>query len=231
MKLLRPVPDNAYVTQTYQQHVDRAINNGWCYMPSPCPGGVYYYGGIDWGLPEGMLIVATMDGTVSVAKVNTGGYGIHVKIEHAGGLLSVYGHLSELMVSVGNTVKCGDVVGLSGNTGNSTGPHLHFEMRQDGIPFDPFPYLVSECEDSTPTPMPEFPQLPIGQVVVSPNTWLNIREQPTTSSRKIGKLYTGDLIEVIRAETTNNDIWLQIGNKQWTAMLYGGSEYVKWYEN
>ena len=72
-----------------------------------------------------------------MSKYNAGGYGYYVMIDHGGGLVTLYGHCSKLLATVGQTVLAGDVIALSGSTGRSTGPHLHFETRYYGQSFDP----------------------------------------------------------------------------------------------
>ncbi len=88
--------------------------------------------GTDIVLAYGAQIVAADDGVVVVAKRTAGGYGNHVMIDHGNGVQTLYGHMSKRYVSVGQTVKKGDVIGLMGNTGNVTGTHLHFEVRING---------------------------------------------------------------------------------------------------
>jgi murein DD-endopeptidase MepM/ murein hydrolase activator NlpD len=69
--------------------------------------------------------------------LSASGYGLHVIIDHGGGLSSLYGHLDTVVVASGDAVTAGEMIGTVGSTGNATGPHLHFEVRRDGIPEDP----------------------------------------------------------------------------------------------
>ena len=98
------------------------------------------HAGIDIAVPEGTPIRAADGGTVAIAGW-TGGYGNYTCINHGGGISTCYGHQSSIAVSVGQSVSQGQVIGYSGNTGNSTGPHLHFEVRINGQPVDPMGYL------------------------------------------------------------------------------------------
>jgi murein DD-endopeptidase MepM/ murein hydrolase activator NlpD len=75
------------------------------------------------------------------SEAESGGYGNYTCIDHGGGLSTCYAHQSSFATSVGASVSQGDVIGLSGNTGNSTGPHLHFEVRVNGVATDPLGYL------------------------------------------------------------------------------------------
>ena len=99
--------------------------------------------GIDISVPEGTPIRAAADGTVILmqSEYESGGYGNYTCIDHGGGLSTCYAHQSSFATSVGAHVSQGDVIGLSGNTGHSTGPHLHFEVRINGTPTDPLGYL------------------------------------------------------------------------------------------
>jgi murein DD-endopeptidase MepM/ murein hydrolase activator NlpD len=96
--------------------------------------------GIDIGAPTGTPIYAAAGGTVNYAGWE-GGYGNLTVIDHGNGLATAYGHQSQLAVSSGQTVSRGQVIGYVGSTGHSTGPHLHFEVRVNGVPNDPLAYL------------------------------------------------------------------------------------------
>lgn len=92
--------------------------------------------GIDLPYPSGTPVPATFDGKVRISAY-VGGYGNLVVIRHANGLETFYGHLSRRDVEAGDWVSAGDIIGLGGSTGRSTGPHLHFETRYRGAAFDP----------------------------------------------------------------------------------------------
>lgn len=106
----------------------------------------HFHTGIDMSSPEGTPVLAADDGVVLLAGgsyVNgvLVGYGNYVVIAHTGGLTTLYGHLLRVAVKVGATITQGQVVGSEGSTGNSTGAHLHFELRQANNPIDPAPFL------------------------------------------------------------------------------------------
>ena len=96
--------------------------------------------GIDIGAASGTNVLAAQSGTVIMASYN-GGYGNCVMIDHGGGVVTLYAHNSVLNVSVGQHVSRGDVIAKVGSTGMSTGPHIHFEVRVNGVIKDPMPYL------------------------------------------------------------------------------------------
>lgn len=96
--------------------------------------------GVDIGAGDLSPVVAGEDGTVAFAGVMSG-YGNVVVIDHGGGMATTYNHLSSFSVSSGQSVRRGQTVAAVGSTGFSTGPHLHFEVRIDGSPVDPMPYL------------------------------------------------------------------------------------------
>jgi murein DD-endopeptidase MepM/ murein hydrolase activator NlpD len=96
-----------------------------------------WHQGVDIRLSRGDTVRAAFDGIVRVTKRDRRGYGKVVVIRHPCGLETIYGHLSRECVAANTKVKAGDVIGLGGSTGRSTGCHLHFEMRYYGEPFDP----------------------------------------------------------------------------------------------
>jgi len=108
----------------------------------PIEGTVGYHPGLDFGAEARTPIHAAAAGMVVVAG-DCGGYGNCVVIDHGTSVATLYGHQSQLLVHVGDVVTVGQVVGLVGSTGISTGPHLHFEVRLHGTPIDPVPTLTS----------------------------------------------------------------------------------------
>lgn len=119
-----PLSINGTITSRFGTRVD------------PISGVVKTHGGTDIAAPEGTPILAAADGTVVASTYNAGGYGFYVKIMHNGTYSTLCGHCSALLVSAGQTVKQGQVIAKVGSTGYSTGPHLHFEVIQNGVRVD-----------------------------------------------------------------------------------------------
>ncbi|SEO69727.1 murein hydrolase activator EnvC family protein [Propionispora vibrioides] len=111
---------------------------GW--RTHPIFGTARYHSGIDIGADYGDTVVAADSGVVIFADW-MGGYGKAVVIDHGGGVSTLYGHNSELLVSEGQRVSKGQAISRVGATGYATGPHLHFEVRENGSPVDPMSYL------------------------------------------------------------------------------------------
>ncbi|MYL99678.1 peptidoglycan DD-metalloendopeptidase family protein [Novosphingobium sp. FGD1] len=106
----------------------------------PILGGRRGHKGVDLAAPVGTPIYATADGTVSRASWFSG-YGLYISLEHGADMQTRYGHMSRLNVAEGQRVHKGDVIGFVGSTGNSTGPHLHYEVRVSGEAVNPIPYM------------------------------------------------------------------------------------------
>ena len=126
----------------------RRISSPFGYRPSPIGGNKdrqEYHSGIDIPAPAGTPIGATADGFVILAQESTGGYGLYVMLEHKNGNRSLYGHMSQIKTTVGAKVKAGEVIGLVGSTGRSTGPHLHFEIMINGQAVNPEQYMHAGC--------------------------------------------------------------------------------------
>jgi len=116
------------------------ITSGFGDRTNPVTARAGFHTGVDIANDTGTPIHCTADGTVSYAGWE-GGYGKLVVVNHGNGYSTYYGHLSEIKAAVGGRVKRGDVVGLMGATGNTTGPHLHYEVRIYGAPVDPVKYM------------------------------------------------------------------------------------------
>jgi murein DD-endopeptidase MepM/ murein hydrolase activator NlpD len=102
----------------------------------------HFHTGIDIAAPFGTTVTAAAPGVVVAVGHSSIGYGNYVVIGHGGGIMTLYGHLLETDVLVGNTVARGQRIGLEGSTGWSTGPHVHFELRVNDSVVDPMPYLL-----------------------------------------------------------------------------------------
>ena len=102
----------------------------------------HFHTGIDIAAPFGTTVMAAAPGVVVAVGHSNVGYGNYVVIGHGGGIMTLYGHLLETDVVVGNTVARGQRIGLEGSTGWSTGPHVHFELRVNDAVIDPMPYLL-----------------------------------------------------------------------------------------
>jgi murein DD-endopeptidase MepM/ murein hydrolase activator NlpD len=116
------------------------VSSGFGDRDSPLTGAKGFHTGVDIANDMGSPIHATADGEVSFAGWE-GGYGKLVVVRHGNGYSTYYGHLSEIKAAVGRSIKRGDVVGLMGATGNTTGPHLHYEVRVFGAAVNPAKYL------------------------------------------------------------------------------------------
>ena len=121
--------------------VDGPVVSG--FGPRTINGSYEYHPGIDIAVPEGTPIRAALSGTVSLqqSEAESGGYGNYTCLDHGGGLSTCYAHQSSFAVSLGQSVRQGDVIGYTGCTGYCFGPHLHFEVRINGSVTDPMGYL------------------------------------------------------------------------------------------
>lgn len=159
--------------------------------------------GIDYGLPEGTPVLASADGTVIRTGYAVTGYGKFVIIQHEDGSGTVYAHLKQVTIADYAKVKQGDVIGLSGNTGNSTGPHLHFEWRRVASRIDtvedPKTKLQSVLDKDpdiyTPGPVkPQFEAVHDGYCIVVCDV-ANVRCH-CDMTRIIGQRKKGDIIAI-----------------------------------
>ncbi len=126
---------------TFLRPVPGPITSGFGSRSDPITGATAYHSGLDIGAPCGTPIKAAGTGTILSAGFNSGGYGNMTLINHGNGMSTLYGHQSSIVVSAGQSVTQGQVIGYVGSTGKSTGCHLHFEVRVGGNPVDPNGYL------------------------------------------------------------------------------------------
>lgn len=137
-ELAWPVPGYNRITSNYGMRVH------------PITGQYKLHTGVDISAPIGANFVAANDGIVTKAEYNTA-YGNMVIIDHGGGISTLYAHGSEILVTVGQTVKKNDAILKVGSTGYSTGPHAHFEVRINGVVTDPLPYITTGLVPGTET--------------------------------------------------------------------------------
>lgn len=117
------------------------ISSPFGYRKSPTAGASTYHKGVDMACPSGTPIYATRAGTVTVASYQAGGAGYYVSINHGDGFASIYMHMTRYVVSKGQSVTQGQLIGYVGSTGISTGPHLHFGVSYGGTYVNPMAYL------------------------------------------------------------------------------------------
>ncbi|OQY52286.1 MAG: metalloendopeptidase [Desulfobacteraceae bacterium 4572_89] len=122
--------------------VDGWITSRFGYRKSPFTGKRTFHAGLDISNKIGTKIISTADGKVSYAD-NKMYYGLLVVIDHGYGRVTKYGHLKKILVKPGQNVKRGEVIALLGNTGQSTGPHVHYEVRINGTPANPLKYILN----------------------------------------------------------------------------------------
>jgi murein DD-endopeptidase MepM/ murein hydrolase activator NlpD len=128
----RPAPVESGMMMPVDGHITSYFGNRY----HPILHFTRFHAGLDIGASWGSPIVAAGDGRI-VAAGWAGGYGREVQIAHGGGLLSLYGHMSEIVAQPGSFVRQGQVIGYVGSSGLSTGPHVHFEVRENGTPVNP----------------------------------------------------------------------------------------------
>lgn len=122
--------------------VEGFVTSGFGSRQSPFTGRAQTHKGLDIAARMGTPIHAPARGLVTAAGID-GAYGISVDLSHGGGLTTKYGHMSKLVVKPGETVERGDLIGYVGRTGRATGPHLHYEVRLNGVPTNPYAYLLN----------------------------------------------------------------------------------------
>lgn len=137
----------SFPTPNYRNFVDVNPRSGWCIWPTSVriitQYFSYYHNGLDIATPWGQMppIYACGEGKVVRSGWDPWGLGLHIIIDHGNGYSTVYGHMSKLLVSVGAEVSKGEVIGIMGSTGRSTGPHIHFIVKYKGTSQNPLKYI------------------------------------------------------------------------------------------
>lgn len=134
--------------QPVDMHDLRRIGSYFGYRTDPFYKVIKFHEGMDFTAPIGTPIYVTGDGVVTESGFTTGGYGNKVTVNHGFGYETIYAHLSRFKVRVGQKVKRGEIIAYMGNTGKSTAPHLHYEVRKNGEPQNPMYFFFN---DLTPT--------------------------------------------------------------------------------
>jgi murein DD-endopeptidase MepM/ murein hydrolase activator NlpD len=120
------------------------LSSGYGMRPHPILKVKKFHPGIDFSAPQGTPVYATGDGKVREVKTLFGGYGKYIEIDHGFGYITLYAHLSGFEVRKGQNIKRGELIGYVGNTGQSTAPHLHYEVRKDGKVVNPINYFFKD---------------------------------------------------------------------------------------
>lgn len=128
------------VSRGFIHPIQGRISSAYGYRIHPIRGDRHFHSGIDYVAPYGAPIASTKEGTVILVTYHSG-YGNYVIIDHGNGMASLYAHLSSFAVGVGQRVTQGQTIGYIGSTGSSTGPHLHFEIRVNGVHRNPLDYV------------------------------------------------------------------------------------------
>ncbi|EEO26733.1 peptidoglycan DD-metalloendopeptidase family protein [Helicobacter winghamensis] len=142
--VMQLIPNGAPLRGNYR------ITSDWGTRVNPVLRRTHLHTGIDFGLPIGTPIYAPADGVAYFANNSyNGGYGIMVKLEHSFGFSTFYAHLSKIVVKKGDFVRRGQIIAYSGNSGRSTGPHLHYEIRYLSQDVNPRPFIEWTMRDYT----------------------------------------------------------------------------------
>ncbi|MFN5334065.1 MAG: M23 family metallopeptidase [Bacteroidota bacterium] len=120
------------------------LSSGFGYRIDPVYKTTKMHAGLDFAAPQGTPVYATGNGTIKLAGNTGNGYGNHVIIKHGFSYETLYGHLYRIKVRTGGKVKRGEVIGWVGNSGKSTGPHLHYEVHKNGRPLDPIYFFYND---------------------------------------------------------------------------------------
>jgi murein DD-endopeptidase MepM/ murein hydrolase activator NlpD len=136
-----PIPQRGISVPSRMPLEGAALTSGYGMRYHPVLGGRRKHDGVDLAAPSGTPVYATADGVIGRADWYSS-YGLFISVNHGASMETRYAHLSRLAVAAGDNVKKGDLIGYVGSTGRSTGPHLHYEVRVEGLAVNPIPYMV-----------------------------------------------------------------------------------------
>jgi murein DD-endopeptidase MepM/ murein hydrolase activator NlpD len=120
------------------------LSSGFGYRIDPLYKTVKFHPGLDFSAPQGTPVYATAEGTVKIAGNSGNAYGNHIVISHGYSYNTLYGHLFRIKAKKGQRVKRGEIIGYVGNTGKSTGPHLHYEVLKGNKRLDPIYFFYND---------------------------------------------------------------------------------------
>jgi len=226
---------NSFITQQFGERPE-------FYRPLGLPG----HEGIDFNAPEGTAVYAAADGVVSEVRLDGDSdpirkpYGNQVRIQHDGGYMTTYAHLSQVITRQGQTVGAGQLIALSGHTGNSQGAHLHLTLKKQGatqagqtkFPYDiidPNSYLAPFAESQPEQPAPPASALQVQ--IASPDVgYLNMRSAPSASGALVTQSPDKAVLDVLEvADVARGKIGKQ-GQWLWVRTSDGKEGYVAaWY--
>jgi murein DD-endopeptidase MepM/ murein hydrolase activator NlpD len=233
-----PVPSWCVETQSFAEHEARARAMGCCPKPAAnCS--CYYYGGLDLAPPwaranEDIPIKASASGVCTIKDESPKGYGLSIRQTTPDGELIIYGHLSRTTVGSREIVSQGNTIGWMGSTGNSTGKHIHWEIRVNGIPVDPRTKMGAPEPEPQPEPpvfeLPDIQPHPLVRVTKAIGSYLNVRMKPVNGII-VGKLYANDVVPCIGLVQKKQDYWYAVilpdDTMGWAAAFYKGEVWLE----
>lgn len=164
-KKLDTLEDGLISIPSVQPIAEMRFTSNFGIRSDPFRGTAAFHAGVDIPCTTGTAVYATADGTIDKAE-RSGGYGNLVEIDHGRGIQTRFGHLSKILVTAGQKVKRGQLIALSGSTGRSTGPHLHYEVRIDGRAVNPMPFLTT-ADYLTALKSPQLTAMPVSNAAAS----------------------------------------------------------------
>jgi hypothetical protein len=234
-KHILPVPDWCVESQSFDEHIQRAKNNNQCWNPGPCASGIYYYGGEDLAPPtarrnERIVVTASAPGKFFREDQGSKGYGKNGRIFTDDNQVIILAHLESFLFPNGTRIQAGDQVGVMGSTGNSTGKHVHWEVRAggiNGVPIDPMK-LLEGAEEPDPTIYAGMLELQLTDKFRIIDGPLRKRSEPSTKggqSTIVGTLAKGAIVTPVRA--LMDGAWLDLGDGVFCAWINGGYVYAE----